>query len=334
MTFEQIMLSLQQKKFRPVYLLMGEEPYYIDRICDEITQNALPEADKAFNQIVLYGQKDMNPMSVIDAARRYPMMAQRQVVVLKEAQHADLEPFASYLEHPQPTTILVLCLKYKKADKRQKLYKAAEKQGVVFESAKLQDYKMPDWIVQYGKQNQVDITPEAAVMLSEFLGNDLSKVVSEIGKLLLTLPEGKKKITPAHVERNTGYSKDYNLFELQKAVIHNDVLKVHRIVQYFEHNPKAGSLFAAIGVLFAFFVKVFAWHFLNNKDPKAAAETIGCSPYALKEIEAAAKRFPAKRISSIFSILRTYDARAKGVMGTAIASPSELLREMLFRIMH
>ena len=334
MTFEQLMTSLKQKKFSPIYLLMGEEPYYIDLLCNEITENALSEADKAFNQMVLYAQKDMNLASVIDGARRYPMMAEKQVVVLKEAQLVDLDPFTAYFEKPQPSTILVLCVKYKKVDKRQKFYKAAEKQGVVFESAKIPDYKMPDWILQYAKQRQLQITQEAAVMLSEFLGNDLSKVVGEIDKLILTLPEKNPRITPLHVERNTGYSKDFNIFELQKAIVHNDVLKAHRIVQYFEHNPKAGSLFAATNVLFAFFVKVFAWHFLNNKSPQVAASAIGCNPYALKEIEAAAKRFPPKRISAIFSLLRTYEARAKGVMGTAISSPPELFREMLFRIMH
>ncbi|MGE4568584.1 MAG: DNA polymerase III subunit delta [Bacteroidales bacterium] len=335
MTFEQLITSLKQKKFSPIYLLMGEEPYYIDLLCDEITENALSEADKAFNQMVIYSQKDMNLAPVIDGARRYPMMAERQVVVLKEAQLVDLEPFTAYFEKPQPSTILVICVKYKKVDKRLKFYKAAEKQGVVFESTKVPDYKMPDWILQYAKQHQLHITQEAAVMLSEFLGNDLSKVVGEIDKLRLTLPEGNPKITPLHVERNTGYSKDYNIFELQRAIVNHDVLKANRIVQYFEHNPKAGSLFAATGVLFSFFVKVFAWHFMNNKSPQVAAAALGYkNTFAIKEIEAAAKRFPPKRISAIFSLLRTYDARAKGVMGTSISSPPELFREMLFRIMH
>ena len=334
MTYEQILSSLKKKEYSPIYLLAGEEPFFIDLICDYITENVLSETDKAFNQTILYGQKDMNILSVIDAARRFPMMAEKQVVVFKEAQIADYEKLAPYAVTPQPSTILVICVKYKKPDKRTALYKAVSKNGVVFESAKIPDYKMPEWIAGHVKSQGLDISAEGTIMLSEFLGNDLIRVVSEVDKLKLTLPEGQDKITPSHIERNTGYSKEFNYFELQKAIISNDPLKAQRIVLYFEHNPKSGSLFGTIAILFSFFTKVFAWHFLQDKSQAAVASALKCSPYAVKDIEKAAKRFPPKKISAIFSILRTYDAMAKGLTGTLIASPEELLKEMVFRIMH
>jgi len=334
MEFDQILSDLKSKVYKPMYFLMGEESYFIDEISDFITKEVLTDDEKVFNQVILYG-KDIDAVAIIDASRRFPMMARYQVVIVKEAQNIrNIEELIHYVEKPLKSTILVVNYKYKTLDKRKKLYSSIEKNGgVVLSSDKIYEDKVPGWISKYLTQRGYAIAPEAAAMIAEFLGNELSKVVNELNKLLITMPANSKKITADMVEKNIGISKEFNNFELQKSLVARDVLKSNRIIDYFEKNPKDNPMVLTISSLFSFFTKVFTYHFLKDKSKGAVASALKINPYFVSEYELAAKRYGPPKLVEIISLLREYDLKSKGV-GNSSATDGDLLKEMIFRILH
>ncbi len=311
---------------------MGEEPYYIDKISEFIETNVLAEEEKGFNQMVLYG-RDVTIEDIVGNAKRFPMMAERQVVIVKEAQDLSrtIEKLASYVENPQPTTVLVVNYKYKKIDKRKALYKALKKESIVYESKKLYENQVADWIRRVLSGKQYSIAPKAAQMLVEFLGTDLSKINNELEKLQIILPKGTQ-ITPQHIEENIGISKDFNNFELRKAVGERNVLKAHQIAQYFAENPKDNPMVVTVSLLFNFFSQLLHYHGLQDKSPRSVASALRVNPYFVNEYVAAARNYPMKRVSQVVSVLRNFDVKSKGVGANAI-SQGDLLKELLVRIM-
>ncbi|MDP4207752.1 MAG: DNA polymerase III subunit delta [Bacteroidota bacterium] len=334
MEFDQILTELKSKKYRPVYFLMGEEPFFIDEITNYIANNVLTETEKVFNQVMLYG-KDVDAIAVIDASRRFPMMASHQVVIVKEAQNIrNIEELIHYTQKPLNSTILVISYKYKSLDKRKKLYGTIEKNGgAVLHSDKLYDDKIPSWITKYLTQKGYSIAPEAGALLTEYLGNDLGKVVNELTKLLLTIPSNVKRITVDMIEKNIGISKEFNTFELQKALVARDVLKANRIIDYFDKNPKDNPIIVTISLLFTFFSKIFTYHFLKDKSKGSVASALKVNPYFVSEYELAAKRYNPAKLVEIIALLREFDLKSKGV-GNSSASDGELLKELIFRIIH
>lgn len=325
--------DLKKGQIKPIYFLMGEEAYYIDKISDFIEDNLLDEAEKGFNQMVLYG-RDVTIDDIVSNAKRYPMMAERQVVIVKEAQDLSrtIEKLASYAENPQPTTVLVVNYKYKKIDKRKALYKAINKNGsVVFESKKLYDNQVPDWIRRVLKGPGYDISPKAAQMLVEFLGTDLSKVNNELDKLKIVLPKGTQ-ITPEHIEENIGISKDFNNFELRKAVGERNIVKAHQIAKYFADNPKDNPMVVTVALLFNFFSQLLHLHGMTDKNPRSVASALRVNPYFVNEYLTAARNYPMKKVSAVVALLREFDVKSKGVGANAVPQ-GDLLRELLVRIM-
>jgi len=333
MTYEQLIGDLKNKSFKPVYFLCGDEPYYIDLVTSFITQNVLTEAEQSFNQTILYG-KDSEAAQVSDLARRFPMMASHQVVVLKEAQDMkNLGDLLGYVEQPQPSTLLVINYKYKKPDKRQKFFKVLEKKSVWYESKKLYDNQVPGWISGYASNRNYRIEPKAAALLSEFLGSDLSKIVNELEKLMVAIGKPGATITPAEVEKHIGISKDYNQFELQNALGNKDVVKAMRIVQYFAENERKYPMVVTTTSLYYFFSKLLLLHYTKDKSRQNLASVLRVNPFFVKDYEAAAKRYPAGKLVEIISLLRTYDMRSKGWEGNS-TSGGELTRELVFKILH
>jgi DNA polymerase III subunit delta len=358
MTFEQIMAELRQGRYRPVYFLQGEEPFFIDQISDFIQDNALSEADRSFNQTVMYGL-DSDIGTVISEAKRFPMMAERQVVILKEAQRlktllpAEAPPkvvkkgeevkepkgdMLAYCEKPQPTTVLVICHKYKKLDARKKKAKeilaAIEKNGgVVFTSEKVKDWKVADWIRDHVTAQGYVIDPRTSALLAEYLGNDLGKISNELGKLYISMVKGGK-VTPELIEQNIGISKDYNIFELQNAIINRDVLKANRIVTYFAQNAKEHPLQMVMPVLHGFFFKMSLLHYAKRaKDRPDPGRLLGVPPFLMKDYQQGAANYPESKIHAILSHLRDVDVRSKGVDNVS-ADYNDLIRELVFKIMH
>jgi len=325
-----IVTSIKKGDLKPIYFLMGEEAYYIDAIAKFIEDTVLTEEEKGFNQTILYG-RDVAIDSIVSTAKRFPMMAERQVVIVKEAQDLSrtIENLVSYIENPQPSTVLVICYKYKKLDKRKKLYKAIEKVGVLFESKKLYDNRVPDWIRRVLAGKGYSITPKASQMLVEFLGNDLGKINNELEKLkLICKPE--EEINAQIIEENIGISKDFNNFELQNAISNRNVKKAFGIIQYFTHNPKSHPLVLTVSLLFSFFSKVLKYHALQNKSQ--AAKVLGVSPYFIKDYEIAARNYPMKKVSTIIAAIREIDMKSKGV--GANLSQGDLLKELLLKVMN
>lgn len=332
-TFDNIVQDLRNRKFAPVYFLMGEESYFIDQITNYIEKNVLTSDEKEFNQLVLYGN-DVDIAAVINSAKRYPMMAQHQVVIVKEAQNIKkIEDLAFYMAKPLESTILVINYKYKTLDKRLKVSKLIAEKGVLFDSKKIYDNQVPQWISSYLKKRKVGIDLKAGTLLTEFLGNNLSKVANELDKLVLTLPEGHKSITPELVERNIGISKDFNNFELQKALAEGNVLKANRIVDYFDKNQRMHPLVVTLPVIFSFFRNLMIYHYLPNKDQRSVAAGLGINPYFVKDYQAAANRFGARKVMSVITEIRAYDAKSKG-FGNVSTSQGDLLKELVFKILH
>ena len=325
--------DLKNKVYKPIYFLWGDEPYYIDLVSSFIAGNVLNEAEQSFNQSVLYG-KDSEAAQVSDLARRFPMMASHQVVLLKEAQ--DMKSFADllpYIENPQPLTLLVINYKYKKPDKRQKIFKLLEKQAVWFESKKLYDNQVPGWISNYASKQKYRMEPKAAALLAEFLGSDLSKIVNEVEKLTVAIGKKGDTITPALVEKHIGFSKDFNQFELQDALGKRDVLKANRIINYFAENEKKYPFPLTIISLYYFFSKLLLFHYSKDKSKQNLASTLKVNPFFVKDYEMAARRYSAAKLVEIISLLRIYDMRSKGYEGNTTPS-SELTRELIFKILH
>jgi DNA polymerase-3 subunit delta len=326
-----IVNEIKQGNIKPIYFLMGEEPYYIDRLTEYIENNILTEEEKGFNQMVLYG-KDVTVEDVISNAKRYPMMADRQVVIVKEAQELSrtIEKLESYAENPQLTTVLVFAYKYKTLDKRKKVTKLLEKAGVVFESKKMYDNQVGDWIKRVLSGKNYSIEPKAAAMLVEFLGTDLSKINNELEKLAIILPAGST-ITPKIIEDNIGISKDYNVFELRKAIGERDQLKAYKIADYFSQNPKDNPLVMTTGLVFGFFSQLLQYHGLKDKNPSNVARLLKINPYFVKDYDIALRNYPMKKVSAIVGTLRDIDVKSKGVGANAIPQ-SDLLKEMLVKI--
>jgi DNA polymerase III subunit delta len=350
MDFNTIMSDLKKKAYRPVYFLMGDEPYFIDIISDYIEQHVLDESEKEFNQSVLYG-RDVTAADVIGAAKRFPMMSEHQVVIVKEAQDIrDLikkekedkpakgaagkektkSVFESYLENPLSSTILVFCYKYKSVDKRTAVAKLIDKNAVLFESKKLYDNQVPDWINNYLKAKNYNINQRAAGLLGEYLGTSLSKITNELDKLTINLPPNSE-ITAEHIQTNIGISKDYNVFELHGAIGKKEVLKANRIINYFAANPSDNPMVMTVSSLYGYFCKILTYHFLSDK--KMAASALGVNPYFVKEYELAARNYSVGKLKSIFGFLREYDLKSKGI-DRGSATEGELLKELVFKILH
>ncbi|MDG1039778.1 MAG: DNA polymerase III subunit delta [Polaribacter sp.] len=328
-----IVNDIKNGNVKPIYFLMGEEAYYIDRISDLIESSVLDEAEKGFNQVVMYG-RDVTIEEIASSAKRYPMMADRQVIIVKEAQDLSrtIEKLVSYAENPQPTTVLVLNYKYKKLDKRKKLYKAVAKAGVIFESKKLYDNQVSDWIRRVLNGKNYKIEPKASLMLVEFLGTDLSKINNELDKLTTILPK-ESIITPSHIEENIGISKDFNNFELRKAVGEKQVLKANRIINYFAENPKKNPLVMTISLLNSFFTQLLQYHGLKTKDKMSVAKSLGVNPYFVGDYATAAKNYPMRKVSQIIGLLREADIKSKGVGANGMPQ-ADILKELLFKILH
>ena len=332
-TYEQIMTDLRRKTYRPVYFLMGEEAYYIDQISDFIQNNILNETEIDFNLNVLYG-KDVDIATVINAAKRYPMMSEYQVIIVKEAQLIkDWDALSFYLANPLKSTILCFCYKYGKPDGRKKWVQDLNKSAVVFESKKLYDNQVGLWIREYLADRKVRISEKAEMMLTEFLGTDLSKIANELDKLLITKKPEETHITPEMIEKNIGISKDFNVFELQSALINRDVLKANRIIRYFGENKKANPIQMVISQLFSFFSNLMMYHYLPDKNPATVAAELKVTPYFTKDYGQAAKNFNAWKTMNIISWIRETDSRSKGIDDTG-TEPVELMKELIFKILH
>jgi DNA polymerase III subunit delta len=330
---EEILSDLRKKIYKPVYFLAGEEPYYIDMITDFIGERILTEEEKSFNQIVMYGD-DTTVAAITETCRRFPMMSNHQVVMIKEAQGLKkIDDLALYVEKPLQSTILVINYKYKSLDKRTRLYKLLDSQGLYFESARLRDYQVPAWIERYLMTQGIKIEPDASAMLTEYLGTDLHKIANELDKLLITLPPSKPVINAALIEKNIGISKDFNNFELQKAIGEKNIGKANMIVNYFANNPKDNPMVVTVASLFSFFSKLLSYHYLTDKSKNNVAATLKVNPYFVKDYELAAAKFSPAKTVQVIGLLRTYDMKSKG-FGDLSSEHGDLLKELVFRIIH
>lgn len=326
-----IINDIKAGNIKPIYFLMGDEPYYIDKLTEYIEQNILQEHERDFNQTILYG-RDVTVEDVVGNAKRYPMMADRQVVVVREAQELSrtIDKLESYVENPQNTTVLVFAYKYKTLDKRKKVTKLLAKHGVVFESKKMYENQVGTWISRVLQGKGYSIEPKANAMLVEFLGNDLSKISNELDKLQIILPKGHA-INPKDIEENIGFSKDYNVFELQNALGSKNQIKAYKIAQYFADNPKDNPMVVTTSLVFSFFIKVLKYHGIKDKNPAKVAPILGVSPFFMKDYDVALKNYPMKKVSSIVATLRDIDVKSKGVGANALPT-HDLLKEMLVKI--
>lgn len=342
MDSNQLLSDLKKKVYHPVYFLAGEEPYFIDLISNYIEKNVLDSNEKEFNQTVLYG-RDTDVLTILGAAKRFPMMSNYQVVIVKEAQNIkDLvgrekddkskAPFLTYLENPQKSTILVICYKYKTIDKRTSLAKAITKNAILFESKKLYDNQVPDWINGYLKNKEYTVGPRESMLLTEYLGTDLSKISNELDKLMISIPP-KSEITVEHIQNNIGISKDYNVFELHNALGKKDILKANQIIHYFAANPKDHPLVVTISSLYGFFSKLLRYNLLTDKSRNNAAAALGVHPFFVGDYEKAGRNFNLQKLKAIFSYLREYDLKSKG-MDNVTTSEGELLKELVFKVLH
>lgn len=334
MTYEDIAKDIKNGKFAPVYLLMGEEDYYIDRISDYIVEKALDENEKEFNLTIMYGL-DTDMASVVNNAKRYPMMSEHQVVVVKEAQNLrSWEELSFYMQKPLTSTILVFCYKHGTLDRRKKIVAEIEKNGVVFESKKLKENLLPGFITTYMKRRKMEIDDTAAQLMAEFVGNDLNRLAGELDKLIITMPKDRNRITPVEIERNIGISKDYNNFELKNALITKDTLKANKIVKYFSDNPKSNPLQPTLALLFNYFSNLMVAYYAPERTENGVAAYLGLkSPWLAKEYIAGMKAYTGVKVMNIITQIRLCDARSKGI-GNVSLSQGELLRELVYFILH
>jgi len=333
MDFNSIIQNLKKGIYHPIYLLQGEEPYYIDVISNYVEKNVLTDAERGFNQTIFYG-KDADPISIAESSMRFPMMASKQVIIVKEAQSLNkIEMLASYAEKPLVSTVLVLNYKYKKLDSRTKLSKLIKKNGVIFTSEKIRDYKLPDWINSYLLSKNFKITPQAAQILTAYLGTDLGKVANELDKLVIAIND-TNTITPEHIEQNIGLSKDFNVFELQNALGEKNVFKANQIIQYFGANAALNPIQKTIANLYFYFSKLFTYHFLKDKSERNVAAQLRLHPYIAKNYVMAAKRYSPTKLYEIMGILREYDLKSKGFEVSTMLDSAELQKEMIYKILH
>ncbi len=328
-----ILKDIHAKKLEKIYFLHGEEPYFIDEITRAIVENALEEHERDFNQVIVYG-KDVEPLSLISELKNYPMMAARKLVVLKEAQDFKLmDELESYFEAPSETTIFVINYKYKTFDSRKKLIKFAAKNGIVYKSEKIKEYQLVDWITKYIRTQGFGITPKASMLLGEFLGSDIGRIVKEVEKLTLLL-EKSTTINDIHIEENIGISKDYNVFELTNALAIRDIPKVFQIVNYFEHNTKATDIIVVISTIFKFHTQLMRIHFLPTKSKDAVAAALKIHPFVAANLIQATKVYNPKKIAINIAVLHEYDLKSKGVGNTGAFSQSDLMKEMVYRLLY
>ena len=344
--YEEVMIGLKQGKYAPAYMLCGKESYYIDKVADYIEQNVLDDMAREFDQTIIYGKDlsggDVSP--VIGAARGFAMMGGYKVIIVKEARNIKKwDALAMYMDNPQPSTILVFCYKYGSPDKRLNLFKNWEKKGgVLMESEQLRDYQVEKWIRDYVAEwneamkregeEAIRIDEKVAKILADSIGNDLTQIVGALQKLIDGRPEGVKVIDAALVERNIGISKDFNVFELQSALIAGDVVKANRITQYFA-SSKDHPMVKELGILYGFFANLMIYHYLPDKSDRVAASALGVSPFFVKDYAAAARRFSAGKTFAIIGYFRDTDARLKGINNPS-AKDADLWKELIYKILH
>lgn len=333
--FDQIMKDLKARRFSPIYILMGDESYYIDKISDYIADNVLQPEERDFNMSILFGA-DTNGSQVADLSRGYPMMSEYRVVIVKEAQNLKgLEALEKYLDHPVTSTILVLCHKNGTIDRRKKILVKAESLGVVFESKKKKDYELPGFIEGYLKLQNATIDNKSAVMMADHIGSDLNRLTSELDKVLISLPENDRRITPEIVERQVGVSKDFNAFELRNAIVQRDVLKANQIINYFDKNPKAGSIFAFLPLLFNYFQNLMIAYYAPVKnDEKAIASFLELSSvWGVKDYLVGMRNYSGVKTMHIINKIREIDAKSKG-LDNPNTPVGDLMKELIFFILH
>lgn len=335
-SFDSIMSDLKARKFLPVYYLMGDESYYIDQISDYIAEHVLPPEERDFNQTILFGS-DVTAAQIADAARRYPMMSEHQVVIVKEAQNIkNTEALEKYFKAPQTSTVLVLCHKNGTIDGRKREYvKAIQGAGVLFESKKLRDRDLPPFIENYLKRKNVSIDTKSTQIIADSIGADLSRLTSELDKVILSLPEQDRRVTPQVVEEQIGVSKDFNSFELRDAIVNRNVFKANQIVKYFDDNPKAGSIYSFIPMLFNFFQNLMiAYYAPNNKSQEGVAEWLELrNPWAAKDYMTGMRNYSGMKVMQIIGKIREIDAKSKG-LDNPNTPPGELMKELIFYILH
>lgn len=340
-TYKQILDDLKAKRFKPVYLLMGEESYYIDRLADYIQNNVLDDVDKDFNLSVLYGDKLDDYVPVAETAMRPPMMSDRQVVVVREAQMIGsrnsrkkdlIDILFNYVKNPLASTILVICYKEGKLDKRKKVVAEIAKSGILYESEALRDYQVATWIKNYLAEQHLTADDKAVNMLAEHLGTNLSRIVTELDKLTITMSKGTNRITPEAIEKNIGFSKEYNNFELLNAILSRDVEKATRIGLYFGRNQKTNNIIPTISILFSLFSDLLLANYTQDKGDASLARRLGKAPFIAKQYGRGVKIYGAWKCMQNIAILREYDAKSKGI-GSNTES-SELLKELIFKLMH
>lgn len=331
---DDILKELRSKQYRPIYYLMGEESYYIDLITEYITNNILSEIEKEFNLTVVYGA-DVDVSTVINAAKRYPMMSEHQVVIVKEAQAIrNIEELSYYLHKPLSSTILVVCHKHGTLDRRKKLAAEIEKTGVLFESKKVKEAQLPAFISSFMKRKGIDMEPKATAMLADFVGCDLSRMTGELEKLIITLPANQKRVTPEQIEKNIGISKDYNNFELRSALIEKDVLKANKIIKYFEENPKTNPIQMTLSLLFSFYSNLMLTYYAPDKSEQGIAGMLGLrTPWQARDYMVAMRKFSGIKTMQIVGEIRYADAKSKGVNNSSMTD-GDILRELVFKILH
>ena len=327
-----IIKDIENKKIEKIYFLHGEEGFFIDEITKAVLKNVLEEHERDFNQAIMYG-KDSDVFNIITECKGYPMMAERKLVVLKEAQDLkDFDKLESYFENPSDRTVFVINYKNKAFDTRKKIAKVIAKNGVMFKSDKVRDYQLPDWITAYVQTVGYSITPKASILLSEFLGSDLSLITNELDKLFIVLEKGTS-INEIHIEENIGISKDYNPFELINAISTRDIPKAFAIANYFDHNPKAGDMMMIIPSAFGFFSKLMRIHFLPQKNKEFVAAALKIHPFVANQYINATKIYTAKKLAANIAILHEYDLKVKGI-GNSSFNQGDLMREMIYRLIY
>ncbi len=333
LTDKQLIAELQTGKFKPVYLLMGEEDHYIDIVSAYFEDEVIDPSVRDFDMTVLYG-KDVDMATVVSTAKRYPMMSPVHLVLVKEAQMIDTrqwETLAAYLQQPSPQTVLVFCYRHKKLDKRTAAYKAIDKSGVVYETPKIYDNQVPAWIKGEVTAHGHTISDKAAMMLNEFLGTDLGKISNELSKLYPLLKDGEG-IDETLVEQQIGISKDYNVFELQNAIGRRDPVMCNRIVNYFAANPKKNPIQPVLALLYGYFLKIMFYHQLENKSD--APKVLGCAPMFVRDYAQAAANYSLGKLAACIGYLYDADLRSKGVRNSGSVTEGEILKELVFKIIH
>lgn len=334
-SYQSIMRDLKNRKYSPVYLLMGDESYYIDKISDYIIDNVLKPEEKAFNENVVFGS-DVTGAQIADLSMGYPMMSSYRVVVVKESQGMrGMEALEKYAGSPARSTILVLCHKNGTIDRRKRLVKQIEANGIVFESKKVRDYQLPGYVENYLKEQNVTIGQKAAEMIADNIGADLHRLVSELDKLLISLPKDRSEVTPGMVEQQIGVSKDFNPFELKSALVRRDVLKANQIIKYFDKNPKAGSVYMLVPQLFGYFQNLMvAYYAPKPHNEYSIAKYLGLkSSWAAKDYMEGMKSYSGKKTMSIIAKFREIDAKSKGIDNPGTSS-ADLLKELIYFILH